>query len=122
MTGHPHEYIKIPALGHREVRITKGGLRNGYISLSAIKDFFPPRSVGGSKKTSLAPELLTLIFKCCSFRSDIAGGEKWIIRNRSRSGMRGFFALTKAKVGDIVILEKLADYVYALRLKPRIST
>lgn len=117
MTGHPHDYIKMPALGRREVRVTKGGLKNGYISLSAIKDFFPRRAVGGSKKTSVAPELLTLIFECRSFRSDIAGGEKWIIRNRSRSGMRGFFALTKAKVGDIVIVDRLADNVYALRLK-----
>ncbi len=122
MTGHLRAHIKMPSLGRREIRVTKGGLDNNYVSLSAIKDFFPRRAVGGSKKTSLAPELLTLIFGCRSFRSDIAGGKKWIIRDRSRSGMRGFFALTKAKVGDVVILDKLADHVYALCLKPRIST
>lgn len=122
MTGHLREHIKMPSLGSREIRVTKGGLDNSYISLSAIKDFFPPRAIGGSGKASIASELLTLIYDCRSFRSDIAGGKKWIIRNRGRNGMRGFFALTKAKVGDIVILDKLADHVYALRMKPRILT
>ena len=111
--------IKIHSLGRREVRVTKGGLDNGYISLSAIKDFFPPAAVGGSKKVSIAPKLLTLVFECRSFRSDIDGGEKWIIRNRGRYGMRGFLGLTKAKAGDVVVIDKLADYVYALHLKRR---
>lgn len=111
------EFIKIPTLGRREVTLSNGGLKNGYISLSAIREFFPRGAIGGSKKTSSASKLLTLIFEGRSFQSDIVGGKKWIIRNRSQSGMRGFFTLTKARAGDIIIVDKLADYVYAFRLK-----
>jgi hypothetical protein len=111
------ELIKIPSLGRREVSLTNGGLKNGYISLSAFRDFFPPGAIGGSKKTMVASKFLTLIFEGRSFQSDIAGGNKWIIRNRSRSGIRRFFTLTKARAGDVVIIDKLAEYVYALRLK-----
>jgi hypothetical protein len=109
--------IKIATLGRREVSITKGGLKNGYIPLSAFRDFFSPTAIGGSKKASAAPKLLTFIFEGRSFSSDIAGGKRLMIRNRSRSGMRGFFALTKATVGDVVIIDRLAGDVYALRLK-----
>jgi hypothetical protein len=116
------ELIKIPTLGRREVSITNGGLKNGYISLSAMRDFFPRDAIGGSKYASAAPKLLTLIFEGRSFRSDIAGGKRWMIRKRSRSGMRGFFALTKAKAGDVVIVDTVADYVYAIRLKRGAST
>jgi hypothetical protein len=116
------ELIKIATLGRREVPLTNGGLKNGYISLLAFHGFFPPRAIGGSKKTSAAPKPLTFIFEGRSFSSDIAGGKRWMIRNRNRSGMRGFFALTKAKAGDIVIVDKLAEYVYALHLHRVAST
>jgi hypothetical protein len=119
MTGRSHEFIKIATLGRREVPLTNGGLKNNYILLSSMRDFFPRDAVGGSKKASAASKLLTLIFGGRFFESDIAGERKWIIRNRS--GMRGFFMLTKAKAGDVVVIDKLADYVYALRLKGKAS-
>jgi hypothetical protein len=47
----------LPTLGRREVSITNGGLKNGYISLSAMRDFFPREAIGGSKYASAAPKL-----------------------------------------------------------------
>jgi hypothetical protein len=117
MIEHSPGLIKIATLGRREVSITKGGLKNGYIPLSSKRDFFPTEAIGGPKRASAAPKLLTFVFGGRSFQSDIAGGRKWIIRNRGRRGMRGFFALTEARAGDVVVIDKLADYVYAIHLK-----
>ena len=116
------EVINISTLGRREVAVTSGGLRNGYISLAGIYEFFPAAAIGGARKTLVASQLLTIISEEHAFRSDIVGGRKWMIRNRSRTGMRGFLVRTKARVGDIVVIHQIAEYVYFLRLERRPST
>jgi hypothetical protein len=117
MIAHSSGDVLLPGLGGREVKITRGSLKNWYISFSKIRDFVPTSTIGGARKGLAGTPLLTFIFDGRSFRSDIASGRKCIIRNRSLSGTKGFFISAKARVGDVIIIDQIADYVYCLRLK-----
>src|SRR6185437_3942209 len=85
------KYVSLPTLGRRKIKITKGAIRNGYLSFARIRDFVPPDAVGGARKSSAAARLLLFIAFGRVIRSDIAGKEKWIVR--SRAGIREFFAV-----------------------------
>ena len=106
--------IKMISLGQREVRLSETNLKNHTLPVRSISDFFSADVIGGSNIDEIAPRLLTVIYEGRSTQTDI-DGSKWILRDRSAS--RAFFGLTTAKAGDIVVVDKLADYVYAFRLK-----
>lgn len=111
--------ILVRTLDRRTVKITDGAIRNGYIPFARIRDFVPNTAIGGARKPSAAMRPLTFIFGGRSFRSDIVGGRKWILRNRS--GTRAFFALSKVRAGDTVVIDKLAEDVFAFHLQRKSS-
>ena len=114
MSERSSKYVSLPTLGRRRVKITNGALRNGYLSFARIRDFVPREAIGGPRKSSAAARLLLFIACGGIFRSDIAGTTKWILR--SRAEIREFFAATKARVGDTVVIDKVAEDVFVLSL------
>ena len=106
--------VKIALLGQREFRITTSNIENHSLPLRSVIDFFPTDVLGGSSSDSVAHRRLTIIHDGRSTDSDI-DRSKWILRDRRAS--REFFSRTAAKAGDVVVIDKLADYVYAIRLK-----
>lgn len=108
--GRHSELINLPSLGNRHIRLTKSSIENGYISLSSSRDFFPPDVIGGSNRASAAPQTITMIFRHGSVQTDIDGAH-WIPRDRTAT--RDFFRQNEAKAGDVIIVDRLAAYVYA---------
>jgi hypothetical protein len=116
LTESAPEFVKVASLGRWEIRLVTANIKNHTLPVRSI--VLPPDVIGGSNRDHVAPEMLTVIYEGRSTRSDV-DGIKWILRDRRASG--NFFSLTKAKAGDIVVVDKLADYVYAIRLKRRAS-
>jgi hypothetical protein len=111
--------VQITSLGRREIRLSRSNIANHSLPLRTVVDFFPDDAIGGSNADDLANRLLTIIYEGRATNSDI-DRSKWILRDRRAS--REFFSLTAAKVDDVVVVDRLAEYVYTLRLKRDAST
>ncbi len=99
---------------HRSVLVTEGGLKNGYIKLTKIMDFFPVEAVGGASTRDCARVSLRITFTPGSTVLTDIDGSKNILRERG--AVRRFFELSRAAAGDTVEIIKTDAKAYTLRL------
>jgi hypothetical protein len=98
-----------------ETEITQGNLNenNKHFYLGDFFEKFPPEIIGGSEWDEKGVERIAIVdWGGGLVETDIAGDKK-IFRNRSMA--RKFLA--NAKVGDVVVVEKLETYIYRVRFK-----
>jgi hypothetical protein len=103
----------------RKIRLSKSNLEHGDISLLPIDDFFTTEVVGGWDSDNAASQMLTVILDRQSFQTDIDGSQ-WTLRDRST--LVDYLVLFEAKVGDELVIDRIALHVYAFRLKSLAAT
>jgi len=101
----------------RLISITKANLSNNHIYISGHHDFFPPDCVGAPNKRDGLGRIVTLSVDGLSesVETDIASnGQNGSPRNffRNRRWVRQFFEKHEIREGDVIALERLADYNY----------
>jgi len=89
------------------IRLTRGGLKNDYVSLAKYLDFFPAAAIGASKVQDGEGVPLTLHFAGLPemVKTDIAGKHRFF---RRRDPWRKFFAHHRLVEGDSVTIERLS--------------
>lgn len=110
--------------GRRQVTLTGGNLRNGHIYLRTILDFFPPEAIGGSDRTQIADQPLTVTFvPGVTIQSDITGPDRLGRSGRSkhcflrnRGAVKDFFERSGAKTGDVAEIAKTGPYAFTFSL------
>jgi hypothetical protein len=111
------------------VPITLGNITHNHFYLRTILSFFPEGSIGGSDKSQLAKQLLTICYVPGNMvRTDIAGPNQ---RNREarsahyffrdRAGMKDFFARSTAQEGDTVVVCREGPNSFKITLDKRVT-
>jgi hypothetical protein len=109
-----------PSAGtRRSVLVTEGGLKNHYIRLTDVMDFFPAEAVGGTSATDRGRVLLQITFTPGSTISTDIDGSKKILRERR--AVRRFLGLSRAAAGDTVEIIKTDATAYTLRIAKGIA-
>ena len=84
-----------------------------------MDDFFSTEVVGGWDSNNPASQMLTAIFDGQAFQTDIDGSQ-WTLRDRST--LVDYLVLFEAKVGDELVIDRIALHVYAFRIKAQAAT
>jgi hypothetical protein len=111
--------VSMHSLGQRKIRLSKSHLEQGDISLLPIDDFFSTEVVGGWDSDNAASRMLTAIFDGQAFETDIDGSQ-WTLRDRR--SLVDYLALFEAKIGDELVIDRIALHVYAFRIKAQAAT
>lgn len=100
--------------------IEQAAINASRITVTSIINNFPIEARGGSDKSDMAPQPLTLWWRSISVETDLPSFEKSDQPRgfiRSRSIARRFYADSGAKAGDVVVFEKLGSHEYRLHLE-----
>lgn len=98
-----------------EVALTEANITHGHIYLRSFFDRFPADAIGGSNKASQAKRLLTVQTPLGDqFETDLDGKKRFF---RARGAVRSFLESSRARAGDVVVVEEVAPYRYRLSLK-----
>jgi hypothetical protein len=111
------------------VPITLGNITHNHFYLRTILSFFPEGSIGGSDKSQLAKQLLTICYVPGNMvRTDIAGPNLCNREARSahyffrdRAGMKDFFARSVAQEGDTVVVCREGPNSFKITLDKRVT-
>ena len=106
--------VEIHSFGQRAIQLSASNLEHGDISFFAVNDFFSPTVFGGCDSDNEANQKLTVIWEGQSFQTDIDGSE-WTLRDRS--DVADCLFMLGAKVGDYLIIDRIALHVYAFRIR-----
>lgn len=107
----PHGAIAAP-VASRETQLTPGGIRNGYINIKPLDDFWPEECLGGN--IDRAPRHLIVEFEGVRrVATDISGRHKTF--RRVHHEVKRFVAAHGLKPGDWVEIVRLAKYEYRIR-------
>jgi hypothetical protein len=95
------------------IRLTRGNVRNSYVSLAAHMSFFPGDAVGAANSKDGVGTLLTLHFTGLpeTVQTDIAANHKMF---RSRAPWRAFVARHGLAEGDTIAIERLSPREYRI--------
>ncbi len=96
----------------RKSAVTAGGIKNGYINIKPIDDFWPSECLGGN--TEPASKHLIVDFEGVGrITTDISGRHKHL-RSAHQATIE-FFQVHKLKAGDILEVIRLKAYEYRIR-------
>ncbi len=111
----PLERVRIAEpLEIRVASLTEGGIKNGYLNIKPIDDFWPSESVGGNLQAA-ARQFIVEFEGVGRITTDISGRHKHL---RTASGMtKEFVAKHGLRPGDSVEIIRVAKYEY--RIRPR---
>ena len=99
------------------VTLTQGNLDNSHFYLRQLLPAFPRGSIGGSNKAAQAKRLLSIHWGGSEPAVTDIDGSKKLFRARGWVGL--FFARTKARAGDSVLLVKTGVDQYQVSLERR---
>jgi hypothetical protein len=99
------------AVTSRFLKVTQGNLNNCHLYLREVLDLFPPEVVGGRNQAHAALRTVRVLFRNGAVETDIDGTKNSF---RKRRWLARFFKESGIQVGDRVLLEQLAPYVYQI--------
>lgn len=109
MTNGPH--IALP-IALRQIRLTPGGIKNGYINIKPLDDFWPEECRGGNVDRALQ-HLIVEFEGARRAATDISGRHKTL--RRVHREVKKFVAAHKLRPGDLIEIVRLAKYEYCIR-------
>jgi hypothetical protein len=96
----------------RTATLTAGGIKNGYIRIGPVDDFWPDDCVGGNVES--APRHLIIDFEGVGrVATDISGRHKTF--RATHAQVKEFVRAHKLKPGDFVEIIRVATYEYRVR-------
>lgn len=98
------------------VRVTGGGVRNGYLSLRGHLDFFPSSSIGGSTE-QVGGDPLSVDFDGVGEAQTDVNGPKQRFRNRSQT--RAFIDHHDLAQGDLVEIRRVGEGRYTVTVREK---
>jgi hypothetical protein len=109
----PLERIRIAdPVETRIVELSEGGIRNGYINLKPIDEFWPEECMGGN--TELASKHLIVEFEGIGrLTTDISGRHKSL--RTAHGTLKEFFSKHRLRPGDSVEILRFAKFEYRIR-------
>jgi hypothetical protein len=112
----------IPGLSHREpiaepyeirqTRLTPGGVRNGYINIKPLDEFWPEECLGGNVERAIK-HLIVEFEGVRRVATDISGRHKTL--RRVRGEVKRFVARHGLEPGDLVEIIRIGKYEYRIR-------
>jgi len=110
----------------REIKLTKATHKYGNLNIRTCgKDFFPPDVFGGSSKKAGLGKLITLRVVGLSeaIKTDIptdkkSGHPRWMFRERAWT--KKFVKLHNLKVGDTIVINRVATQRYVIKPNERL--
>jgi hypothetical protein len=109
----PLERVRIAdPLQIRTSTITSGGLKNGYINIKPLDDFWPPECVGGTTQHA-AHHLIVEFEGVGRVTTDISGRHKTF--RTTHGEVKEFFRTQGLGAGDTVEILRLSKYEYKIR-------
>lgn len=94
----------------RKVTVTGGNIRSNHIYLPL--EFFEPGVIGGSNKSKLAAQTISVTFKPGQVvETDIDGGKRIL---RARSAVADFFIGANVREDDVVCIKKTGAFSYEI--------
>ena len=109
MTNGPH--IALP-IALRQIRLTPGGIKNGYINIKPLDDFWPEERRGGNVDRALQ-HLIVEFEGARRAATDISGRHKTL--RRVHREVKKLVAAHKLRPGDLIEIVRLAKYEYCIR-------
>jgi hypothetical protein len=103
--------ISLP-LVTRATTLTSGGIKNGYINIKPLDDFWPPECRGGNVDRALQ-HLIVEFEGVRRVATDISGRHKTL--RRVHREVKKFVATHGLRPGDMVEIIRLARYEYRIR-------
>jgi hypothetical protein len=101
-----------PPLARRQTRLTPGGIKNGYINIKPLDDFWPEECLGGNVDRALQ-RLIVEFEGVRRVTTDISGRHK-TLRSVHRE-VKQFVAAHQLRPGDWVEIMRLGKYEYRIR-------
>jgi len=100
----------------RTIVLTRGSVKNSYLPLTGILDFFPQEAIGGRSTQQVARRPIVLSFGLGEpITTDIVEGKQIF---RRRGWVRRFLRAHSLKDGDRVVIEETSPYRYHLYPEP----
>lgn len=106
-----HQPIARP-LVTRQTMLTSGGIKNGYINIKPLDDFWPEECLGGNVDRALQ-HLIVEFEGVRRVATDISGRHKTL--RRVHREVKKFVAAHGLRPGDCVEIIRLAKYEYRIR-------
>ncbi len=88
--------------------ITDGCVKNNYLLLTELRAMFPHDVIGGPNKNEAAAKTVRVVWGGEPVDTDLAPDGQF----RSRGWVGEFFRLHQLRVGDRVVVERVAPYVF----------
>jgi len=108
--SHPNEI--------RQTTVTDGGIRNGYINIKPLDDFWPEECIGGN--TDTAHRHLIVEFEGVGrVTTDISGRHRTF--RSTHSEIKRFFQQHGLRAGDDIEIMRLSQFEYRVRPKRNID-
>lgn len=95
------------------IELTQGCIDNDYFNLMAARSLIPHDSIGGSNEALAGKPVSVTFIPGAAVQTDFDGKKKFF---RTRGAVGEFFKLAGAKAGDFVILTKVSDRHFEVRL------
>jgi hypothetical protein len=108
-TNAPH--IALP-IASRQIRLTPGGIKNGYINIKPLDDYWPEECRGGNVDRALQ-HLIVEFEGARRAATDISGRHKTL--RRVHREVKKLVAAHKLRPGDLIEIVRLAKYEYCIR-------
>jgi hypothetical protein len=99
-------------LGTRQTMLTPGGVKNGYINIKPLDDFWPEECRGGNVERAVQ-HLIVEFEGVRRVATDISGGHKTL--RRVRGEVKRFVTLHGLQAGDWIEIVRLGKYEYRVR-------
>lgn len=109
-----HDPISPPHI-MRLARLTPGGIKNGYINIKPLDEFWPEECRGGNVDRALQ-HLIVEFEGIRRVATDISGRHKTL--RRVHRDVKKFVAAHRLRPGDFVEIVRLAKYEYRIRPQP----
>jgi hypothetical protein len=106
----------VPPMVARRTRLTPGGIKNGYINIKPLDDFWPEECLGGNVDRALQ-RLIVEFEGVRRVTTDISGRHK-TLRCVHRD-VKKFVTAHGLRPGDWIEIVRLAKFEYRIRPKPR---
>jgi len=95
------------------IRVNQANIDHGHIYLREAMSMFPKSVIGGSNKSEMSKQLLSLTYDGLdAVRTDIDGKKLFF---RERSAVKEFFKLKNIRANDEVIVTKAGDFEYFVK-------
>ena len=96
----------------RTTRLTEGGIKNGYINIKPLDDFWPKECMGGT--VDRAPQHLIVEFEGVGrVTTDISGRHKSL--RTAHAEVKEFVRTQELKPGDMIEVVRVGKYEYRVR-------